>query len=196
MEDSWPAISESDLYDPWVALSDLHEKLSSDQLEFLGPELIFKAVAVGDPEKIDKLSQRLLEQIAQRQKRIQAGETALVRRDRALADSKVNVLVTAMLEACKFYNHSLPGKLIELISVQLGTNTRAHKQSRRPAEQLEAIRILAKNPDAKTREIADALGLSPNTVSLWRRKSDFKRRVNAMRFFEASLAPLQKPSKE
>ncbi len=90
MEDSWPAISESDLYDPWVALSDLHEKVSSDQLEFLGPELIFKAVAVGDPEKIDKLSQRLLREMAQRRERIQAGETALVRRGLALADSEVS----------------------------------------------------------------------------------------------------------
>ena len=177
MEDSWPAISESDLYDPWVALSDLHEKLSSDQLEFLGPELIFKAVAVGDPEKIDKLSQRLLEQIAQRRERIQAGETALVRRGLALADSEVNLLAVAMLEACKFYDHSLPGTLVELIAAQLGTDTRASKQSRQPGPQLEAIRLLAKNPDAGVREIAGKVGVSPNTVSRWRRDGDFKRRV-------------------
>ena len=196
MEDPWPTTSESDLYDPWVALSDLYEKLSSDQLKFLGPELISKAVVVGDPEKIDKLSQRLLDQIAQRRERIQAGETAIVRRGLALADSEANVLATAMLEACKFYNHTLPGKLVELITVQLGANTRTQKQSRRPTEQIEAIRILAKNPDAGTREIAVALGLSPNTVSKWRRDDDFNRRVSAMRFFEATLPSLQKSSEE
>ena len=182
--------------DPWEALSELHEKLSDNQLVFLGPDLIFKAIAVGDPDKIDKLSQRLLKEIAQRRERNQAGETALVRRGLALADSEANVLATAMLEACKFYNHTLPDKLVELITVQLGANTRTQKQSRRPAEQLEAIRILAKNPDAGTREIADALGVSPNTVSQWRHDGGFKRRVSAMRFFEASLPSLQKPSEE
>jgi hypothetical protein len=173
-----------EFYDPLrVSAIDLGETLSPEWRKRLGVGLILDAV-MAKPEAVAKLSQRLLEEEARRQELAKAGETHLVGRGLVMPSNVVNRLAAAMLKACSVYNLNPPRSLVELITVRLGADTRSSTQSKQPDGKQEAIQMLAKDPDAGTREIARSLKVSPDTVSKWKKDPLFMLQVNAVHYFE------------
>ena len=169
--------------DRFVALSELFEKIPPERLKFLPGDRLFQAIAVGNADAIEQVSDLLIEKPKERE-----GQYAPARWAGAMPDSEINVLAIAMVDACVFFDQPLPKALVELLRARLEGDRRSAAEPRKSAERRRAIHFLALNPEASLREAARAVSVHASTISRWLKDPDFARQVAQIRFLETFLA--------
>lgn len=128
----------------------------------------------GDPRDVAQISAILIKEVQKKSDLEKAGETHVVSRGTVMAPSVINALATAMLQACRDCERSPPAELVDLISLQLGSDPNARRQEAYRLERFDALVYKAEDPEIGVRKLADKLGVSPTIVSIWFRDPDFK----------------------
>lgn len=149
------------------------------------PEGLVLGVLDGDEACIDELSQQLLDQLLARKQRTAKGETHLVRREEAIADSLVNYLAWIMLEVTRNHQLELRPQLVALLRSQLcgsspGLFEGYEINQRRDQALLMACRIKLAGEEPSLSKVAKLLGLPGSTVSRWFPKGDLGDRAREL----------------
>ena len=148
-------------------------KTVSAQTEVEIPEfhsdLIEAACSDGDKAAIEEICTTLIGNLLRRTARAREGETHLVMRGKFLADRLIGNFAYRMLRACSRNNLPPPDELVELIQQLLKQDHPPQRSERRYAQRMDAKNLVRKNPGAGVREIAEAVGVAPSTVSRWKK---------------------------
>ena len=139
-------------------------------LEF-DPNFIRAACADGDKAAIEDFSTTLSGNLVNREKRIRQGETHLVVRGEFLPDSLIGNFAYRMLRACSRNGLPPPTELVDLMQLLLKQDRPPQRSERRYVKRMDAINYLREHPGAGVREIAQAVGVAPSTVSRWRKQN-------------------------
>ena len=139
-------------------------------LEF-DPNFIRAACADGDKAAIEDFSTTLSGNLVNREKRIRQGETHLVVRGEFLPDSLIGNFAYRMLRACARNHVPPPNELTDLMQLLLKQDRPPQRSERRYVKRMEALNYVREHPGAGVREIAQAVGVAPSTVSRWRKQN-------------------------
>ena len=135
------------------------------------PDLIQAACSDGDARAIEEFSTTLSGNLVQRETRTRQGETQLVARSEALPDSLIGNYAYRMLRACSRSRVPPPNELVELMQLLLKQDRPPQRSERRFVKRVDAIDYVRGHPGAGVREIAQAVGVAPSTVSRWRKQN-------------------------
>ena len=135
------------------------------------PDLIRAACTDGDPRAIEEFSTTLSGNLVQRETRTRQGETQLVVRGQALPDRLIGNYAYRMLRAGARNHVPPPNELADLMQLLLKQDRPPQRSERRYVKRMEALNYVREHPGAGVREIAQAVGVAPSTVSRWRKQN-------------------------
>ena len=134
------------------------------------PDLIRAACTDGDARAIEEFSTTLSGNLVQRETRTRQGETQLVVRGEALPDSLIGNYAYRMLRACARNHVPPPNELADLMQLLLKQDRPPQRSERRYVKRMDALNYVREHPGAGVREIAQAVGVAPSTVSRWKKQ--------------------------
>lgn len=132
-------------------------------------DVILAACRDGDPEAIGDLCDSILVSLRQRS----GTGPSPVRGHSQIPDSDVSNFVYRMIKACHKRSIPPPAELVELLQVHLSQDRPPAGRGERSVQRAEAIRYREANPKASLRAIARAVGVSPSTITEWKRAGVF-----------------------
>ena len=162
-----------------------------DQLFYLEPELrrfaidpkLVASVMDADPDAISEISLQLLEKLIERDRKLKAGETHLVRRGNAIPDKLIDWLINCALDGLSWnYYLDIPRELIVLIRERLGGSNPEYEQASHAHEMrwhaiIIGAQMMAQGQTPTLRLISRILGVAPSTVMRWFPDGEFLREV-------------------
>ena len=87
-----------------------------------------------------------------------------------LPDSLIGNFAYRMLRACGRNGLPPPPERVELMQLLLKQDRPPQRSERRFEKRMNAINYLREHPGAGVREIAQAVGVAPSTVSRWKKQ--------------------------
>ena len=89
----------------------------------------------------------------------------------ALPDSLIGNYAYRMLRACARNHVPPPNELADLMQLLLKQDRPPQRSERRYVKRMDALNYVREHPGAGVREIAQAVGVAPSTVSRWRKQN-------------------------
>ena len=124
----------------------------------------------GDARAIEEFSTTLSGNLVQRETRTRQGETQLVVRGEALPYSLIGNYAYRMLRACARNQVPPPNGLADLMQLLLKQDRPPQRSERRYVKRMDALNYVREHPGAGVREISQAVGVAPSTISRWRKQ--------------------------
>jgi hypothetical protein len=132
-------------------------------------ELIKLACAKGVIDAVVELSTNLNSNLSQRNSAEKRGKLHLASSGKYLPDSVIGNFAYRMVRVLAETNQPPPQELAELLKALLKQDRPPSKSDRRYVQRLEAIQYLKDNPTTSDRKVAAQVGVSPSTVSRWKK---------------------------
>lgn len=132
-------------------------------------ELIKSACTKGKIDAVTELSTNLYNNLRQRNSAEKRGKLHLASSGKYLPDSVIGNFAYRMVRVLADTNQPPPQELADLLKALLNQDRPPSKSDRRYVQRLEAIQYLKINPSTSDRKVAAQVGVSPSTISRWKK---------------------------